>query len=98
MSTAPRQQPALSSESRRTWPPRFLRSAPRRRVPPVASAHVDGFTRPVAGIGTAARHRSVGTRAPALLFTALVMALCTGCGSPAPFTQEKTMDAQAELA
>jgi Lipoprotein confined to pathogenic Mycobacterium len=33
-----------------------------------------------------------------VLLTALVVALCAGCGGPAPFTQEKTMDPQTELA
>jgi hypothetical protein len=60
---------------------------------------VDGFTGPVTGTATHPRprhrHRSpVGV----VLLTALVLLLCAGCSGPAPSTQEKTMDPQAELA
>jgi hypothetical protein len=60
---------------------------------------VDGFTGPVTG--TAAHHRPRHRhRSPVgvVLLTALVLLLCAGCSGPAPSTQEKTMDPQAELA
>jgi hypothetical protein len=97
MSPTPRRRPALSSDSRRIRPPWFLRSAPRRRVRAVASADVDGLTGPITG--TTAQHRPRRRpSAPTVLLTAIVVALCVGCGSPAPFPREKTIDPQAELA
>jgi hypothetical protein len=60
---------------------------------------VDGFTGPVTGT---AAHRRLRRRQRSavgvVLLTALVLLLCVGCSSPAPSTQEKTMDPQAELA
>jgi hypothetical protein len=58
---------------------------------------VDGFTGPVTG--TVAQQRPRTRRPPvgAVLLTALMVVFCA-CSSPAPPTQETTMDPQAELA
>jgi hypothetical protein len=97
MTATPRRRPAQSAELRLTLHARFLRSAPWRRVRPVASADVDGFTGPVTG--TVAQQRPRTRRPPvgAVLLTALMVVFCA-CSSPAPPTQETTMDPQAELA
>jgi Lipoprotein confined to pathogenic Mycobacterium len=96
MTTTTRRPPVRSGASRMSSG--FPRSAPRQRARPVASAHVDGFTWPVTGIAAQPRPRR-RRRAPVgtVLLAALVALLCAGCGHPAPSTEEKTMDPQAEL-
>jgi hypothetical protein len=47
---------------------------------------------------TTTHRRQPAQRVVAALLTALIALLCVGCSTPGQFTEEETMDAQAELA
>jgi hypothetical protein len=100
MTTAPDRQPTLAPTSRRPRP-RLFRSAPLRWPQPVASAGVDGHTGTVAGVDTAGQlhpQRPPLRGVVVALVAVLMVLLCAACSTPEPFTEEKTMDARAELA